>query len=326
MSAIAPAASLRCRLCGRTPLSTTSLPNSPDRMVTCRVCGEYEIEGRTWHAYAQMDTDPEDRHLLSALTRTGPFRGVGRVRIESDSFVALKEGRIRIRTFIERRDSVLDWLAWESRKSPKSAYGAKVPLNTETDYPVAFCQRPDGDWSEWNYIVQPLLGGGLIHSPENGMVAITPTGWERIEARPRATGTRGFVAMSFAKELAPVYQAIAKGITAAGYEPMRIDADHYIGGVMDRIVSKIRESRFVVADLTQNRGGVYYEAGFALGRDIPVFLLCRRQDLAGDVRVHFDVQHLFILAWDEDGLPKLSEDLEAKITAVLGRGPLSPTA
>ena len=34
---------------------------------------------------------------------------------------------------------------------------------------------------------------------------------------------------------------------------------------MDRIIAQIRASKFVVADFTRNRGGVYYEAGFALG-------------------------------------------------------------
>jgi hypothetical protein len=67
---------------------------------------------------------------------------------------------------------------------------------------------------------------------------------------------------------------------------------------------------------------VYYEAGFAFGLNLPVFTLCRRDHLSGDDRVHFDVQHLNLLVWDEDKLAELSARLEARIIAVLGRGPI----
>ena len=46
---------------------------------------------------------------------------------------------------------------------------------------------------------------------------------------------------------------------------MRIDAKEYAGGVMDEIISEIRRARFVIADCTQQRNGVYFEAGFAIG-------------------------------------------------------------
>jgi len=121
----------------------------------------------------------------------------------------------------------------------------------------------------------------------------------------------------------PLDPAIEEGITRAGYKPTRIDREEYIGGVMDEIIAKIRESRFVVADLTENRGGVYYEAGFAFGLNLPVFTLCRKDHLdPGANHVHFDVQHLNLLAWEDGKLAELTARLEARIVAVLGRGPL----
>jgi hypothetical protein len=44
-------------------------------------------------------------------------------------------------------------------------------------------------------------------------------------------------------------------IRAAGYNPLRIDAKEYVGGISDEIMAEIRRSRFVVPDYTQQRMG-----------------------------------------------------------------------
>jgi hypothetical protein len=46
--------------------------------------------------------------------------------------------------------------------------------------------------------------------------------------------------------------------------------------------------------------------------------------LEGPDRVHFDVQHLNLLTWEEGKLADLTERLEGRIVAVLGRGPVTP--
>ena len=117
-------------------------------------------------------------------------------------------------------------------------------------------------------------------------------------------------------------RGIKPAIEAAGYEPRLIKEKDYLGGVVDEIMAEIRESRFVVADFTSSpeaeaRGGVYFEAGFAYGLDIPVFLTCRKGCKAG---VHFDIGHLNRLEWEtpED----LRKQLKNSIEALLGRGPM----
>jgi hypothetical protein len=315
-----------CRLCGK-PFETIRrdrTPGSHNYVVLCRRCGEYEANDDAWDSFADMGTTPVDRHLLSALARTAPFRQVGRVLIDASSFVAVREGRIREPTLVERREAVLDWVAFESRRNPQvPSYGALVRFDPSSDYPVAYCRPLERDWSEWNFVIQPLLERALIVAPENGALRITEKGWEMLETRPRANGSVGFVAMKF-QGMDQLYKAIAEGIERAGYKPTRIDREEYIGGVMDQIIAKIRDSRFVVADFTGNRGGVYYEAGVAFGLNLPVFTLCQKDHLEpGLNRVHFDVQHLNLLTWEEDKLAELTDRLEARIVAVLGRGPVT---
>ncbi len=133
---------------------------------------------------------------------------------------------------------------------------------------------------------------------------------------------QGFVAMWFDPSMDKVYEdGIKPAIEAAGYEARRIDRKEFVGGVFDEIMAEIRKSRFVVADFTTSpesgaRGGVYLEAGFALGLGIPVVHTCREDCKAA---VHFDTSHLNHLFWENP--EDLRTSLKSRIEAVLGHGP-----
>ena len=146
---------------------------------------------------------------------------------------------------------------------------------------------------------------------------------------------QGFVAMWFDDSMDQVYkEGIAPAIRDAGYEPHRIDEGEFTGGVVDRILAEIRKSKFVVADFTSckqciaceqckhigARGGVYFEAGFALGLGKTVFLTCREDRAKA---VHFDIDHLNRLEWPT--LEELRYRLKNSIEGVLGRGPMDPS-
>jgi nucleoside 2-deoxyribosyltransferase len=54
----------------------------------------------------------------------------------------------------------------------------------------------------------------------------------------------------------------------------------------------------MVADLTTQNNGVYYEAGYARGLNIPVVLTCKK-----DESRHFDISQVNTILWnDEDEL------------------------
>lgn len=166
----------------------------------------------------------------------------------------------------------------------------------------------------------------VVHNSSTGAYKISPAGWEEIESKPPASGSCAFIAMAFGG-MDELKAEIESAVRSTGYKPLRIDDAEYLGGVMDEILAQIRESKFVIADLTNNRGGVYYEAGFAVGLGIPVIPTCRKDHLDdGTNRVHFDVQHLNLLAWETDKLSAFGKRLENRILSVFGRGPLPPPA
>src|SRR6185436_5974266 len=92
--------------------------------------------------------------------------------------------------------------------------------------------------------------------------------------------------------------ALIPAVDGAGYEPKVINLHEHSNRIDDEIVALIRRSKFVVADFTGSRGGVYFESGFALGLGLPVIWTCKRSTLEKDT-LHFDVSQFNSLPWEE---------------------------
>ncbi len=129
--------------------------------------------------------------------------------------------------------------------------------------------------------------------------------------------SQGFVAMWFDYSMTEAYEkGIAPGIEDAGYKLIRIDKEHFLNKIDDEIIAEIRRSRFVVADFTADRGGVYYEAGFAHGLNIPLIFTCREDALKD---IHFDTRQFPHIVWKSHN--DLRKQLADRINRVIGDGP-----
>jgi hypothetical protein len=289
-------------------------------VVTCNICGEFEITQEAWDDCTQLIRKTDGRFLLSALSKTAPMRGVSRLYVDTKLVEDVDEGRFVEPRFKEKRESLLKWYAFLSGKTP-SRYGARVPLVMNRDYPAAYCRAAQD--REWHFLFNQLKNKNFIKMHGEEQLEITDLGWEYLEEHPLASGVQVFIAMAF-KDMTDVHAAIVAGIKAAGYEPIRIDSFDYVGGVMDEIKARIRESFFVVADLAQNRGGVYYEAGFADALDKKIIFTCEATQLnpESEERVHFDVQHLNTIPWKRDDLGELTRRLKNRIEGVFKPGPV----
>jgi hypothetical protein len=176
--------------------------------------------------------------------------------------------------------------------------------------------------------------GYLYASGNSSAVSFSPTprGWARIEelSAKQATGSQAFVAMWFDPSTEEAYSnGFFKAIYDCGYDPLRIDKKEHNNKIDDEIIAEIRRSRFLVADFTCGsfkannkmhfvvRGGVYFEAGFAKGLDIPVIWTCRDTALGG---LHFDTRQFAHIVWKDAA--NLYDQLKARIGATIGFGPL----
>ena len=105
-----------------------------------------------------------------------------------------------------------------------------------------------------------------------------------------------FVAMSFAPELNSIYSVgIKPAVEALGYEAVRVDTKPHNDKIDSKIIELIMKSRFIVADFTNQRNGVYYEAGFAKGLGLPVIQTCMNADFD---KMHFDIRSINTLRYD----------------------------
>jgi hypothetical protein len=168
-----------------------------------------------------------------------------------------------------------------------------------------------------------LSGGGL-----SSFVGLTPDGVQRLtEAQRGGSASRqAFIAMWFHPSMDDATKnGFELGISAAGYSPMRIDKKEHSNKIDDEIVAEIKKSKFVVADFTSEllgegekktaiaRGGVYFEAGFAMGLALPVIWCCREDLLR---YVHFDTRQFAHVVWTTP--QDLAEKLYNRICAVVG--------
>jgi len=191
----------------------------------------------------------------------------------------------------------------------------------------------------WTYLKQMGLIQDANSTLNQRRATITPHGWERIAelSEVRSESSQAFVAMWFAEEMGNVFkEGIEQAITDAGYDCRRIDIKEHNNDICDEIIAEIRKSRFVVADFTASRclkcsdcdftsdcrdqvrprGGVYFEAGFALGLGIPVVWMVRKDQIDD---VHFDTRQYNHVIYES------ASDLRAKlynrIVATIGEGP-----
>ena len=190
--------------------------------------------------------------------------------------------------------------------------------NLRADIPLAWAE----DQPEFEFHIRSLKARGLVEfevrdTDSNYSISLTPSGWEHVEMGAAAVQQRGFVAMSFAGDMNYAWiDGLRPGIEDAGFEAHRVDSTPHVSQIDQKIVADIKTSLFVVADVTQQRQGVYFEAGLALGLGKTVIWAVRSDELE---RVHFDTRQFAHIVWNSP------EDLRAKlrdvVVAVVGVGP-----
>lgn len=149
---------------------------------------------------------------------------------------------------------------------------------------------------------------------------IAPAGWELLESVNVTDSNIGFVAMWFDPTMDNIWEnGFYPSIKSAGYSASRIDKKEHNNKIDDEIIAAIRGSRFVVADFTGGRGGVYYEAGFAAGLDKPVIWTVREDWLD---KLHFDTRQYNHITWQANDLDAFTKALKNRIEATIGKGNL----
>ena len=155
----------------------------------------------------------------------------------------------------------------------------------------------------------------------NGVPSLlTVQGWRYYDEllKGKTSSNKGFMAMKFENE--PLRQILNENLKPAakqaGFELATLDDQPAAGLIDDRMLVAIRTSAFVVADLSDDNPGAYFEAGYALGLDKPVFFICESEKWEKN-KTHFDTNHRYTIPWNKEKPEEAAEKLKAAIRATL---------
>jgi hypothetical protein len=118
-------------------------------------------------------------------------------------------------------------------------------------------------------------------------------------------------------ELDKIVENIFKpAVKQTGFDLFKLPDRPKAGLIDDRLRVEIQTSRFLIADLTHDNLGAYWEAGYAEGLGKPVIYTCEKSKFEKDPP-HFDTNHYLTVKWDGENPKEAAEELKATIRATL---------
>ncbi|HEY3314991.1 MAG TPA: hypothetical protein VGL40_06895 [Bacillota bacterium] len=294
---------MNCPICLQDGVIEKSVKDEVHEM-QCRWCGQYYVEDSLMRYRDPLREFYDDRHFLSGEARNRADQG-NPITFDKESIKAV----VRLRRGMSVSDRLNRLLYHIASHSPYP--GHRLGLSHIFDYPVCHARNAD----EFGQFLRHLVETGFV-SWANGMCILTVPGWERYEELQKSSiaSNQAFVAMSFHDDLKDLYnQGIEPAILKAEYSPLVMWKLEHVEKIDDRIIVEIRKSRFMVADFTLQRGGVYFEAGYAHALGLPVIWLCRKDE---EEQLHFDTSHFNHIFWRKP--EDVVDSLYYRIKAVVG--------
>ncbi len=292
-----------CKICGRSAIYADK--GSFDAYsVNCPLCGCYYITRTAFVNLESAGFSLRQKANISGWLRENPQFEISSSNIEFLS-------RLNTPSFHERADKLL------------------LFLEKETEFAGEYLERAS-DWISHGWCINQEELIEILsfltevkrirqnQSLSNSTLKIEANGWEHLEKikKINAQSPQCFVAMWFSDDLKKIYEeVISVGIIEAGYTPYRVDRREHNEKIDDEIIAQIKQSKFLLADFTGNRGGVYYEAGFAKGLNIEVIWSCRDDHLED---LHFDIRQYNCIVWSENDLEEFKRRIKSRIGATIG--------
>ena len=303
-----------CPLCKTHPLLATPTTAPPGIVIDCEWCGKYWLEmslidackqkyaGTTWRlaAYVKEKTlAGMEVAILPSQEQIQPNAPTGAVGI-GQAIAAFPK------TVSERFDRILLNL-----ERMTSHLGAGIKIE-QWSKPLLMAQND----SEVGFVMSSLTEQGCVAGYNSIIpcdIRLTAKGLERVASLQRGhfapLSKQAFVAMSFDKTMNEAWQQGLKlGIEDCGYTAKRVDDIEHNGDICEVMLAEIRKSKFIVADFTDHKHGVYFEAGFMMGLGRPVIFTCREDEFK---KAHFDTNHYNHITWQTVG--ELREKLKRRI-------------
>ncbi|MFZ4438604.1 MAG: hypothetical protein ACOYOS_09275 [Syntrophales bacterium] len=284
---------------------------------SCQLCGEFVLT-RTLVASLShtLETNKDANTKISHALRVMQQINKG---AELNTYTVDELLKRSLPTPREQADLFIRWLA-ENIEGP----GETAWVEPATHRSIIGAKTDEG----FALIIRHLFEAGLVvgnlvetgDTPGRAYVTLSFDGWDYWE-NLRSGGTtykKGFIAMKFGEPLLDnlLTQVLKPCAKQAGFELYRLDDTPRAGLIDDRLRVEIQSSDFLIADLTHDNLGSYWEAGYAEGLGKPVIYICEKEKFE-TAKTHFDTNHHLTIIWDKDALQKAGEALKATIRATL---------
>jgi hypothetical protein len=209
----------------------------------------------------------------------------------SESFIP-KTPKEKVDNFLVLLNKIFPWLEGEITK--RSLFNLAFFPN-EKEFDIYFKHLVNSGYISSVDSFKNVIISGILVREAVFSIDITFKGIEYLASLEEhgRNSKNCFIAMSFSEDpqIVSIKETIKSAIIQTGYNPViinekRIKSDQTIN---DAIIAEIKRAKFVVADFTEQKSGVYFEAGFALGLGLPVIYCCEEEDFKNNS--HFDVNH-----------------------------------
>ena len=326
----------KCPICNIGPLEEPELMNTAKydvRCFSCAICGEYVLDNLHRPPENATNTTRSEWHLdqLAALLGERNNKKLPRPFLQfSDKPVPEIPDAVPLRV----ADLLNQWPHSVAEQIDRAfcnlinAFSRKqclprLNISLRPEDPnnlLLFFENPH----QQVYLVGAMVKYCWLEGPEwdsaGRNLEVTPEGWAKYDELNRGRSNARnpvFVAMRFGGEDDKLYrETIEPAVRAAGYDVMRGDTPEHNESIMDRVLDDIRRAPFVVAEITGNNAGVYYEAGFARGLGTEVIYCFDRNE---KMLPHFDVLAINQVRYDSP--EDLRKRLDNRIRGSIGRGP-----
>lgn len=303
-----------CTLCGNKS-DIAPFQGGFGDFISCEYCGKYVIDSELEN---EFELNYEFRNALFHFIHTREIQKtiyVANERFENDKYhiVTFEE----IMKLVPQNITELVAKIMINLANYNKEYGAVLYAKAQLFNAIFFINNSiKASIYNFDSLVHMLeeLGYIRIYNDDYETFSITFEGWRFIEEFQSTMNKsrKAFIAMSFAENTAETRLTLQKAIRECGYYPMIIDEKEHNKQIVPEILYEIESSDFIVADLTNHRTGVYYEAGYGLGKGKEVILTIHEEDTDA---IHFDVNQTNQIRYktQEDLLEKLKKRIKATI-------------
>jgi nucleoside 2-deoxyribosyltransferase len=273
----------------------------------------------SWFAVDSLETTLKNKvgKLMSILSNGGKLDA--HKVYNKDQLVGFIEDNYIVLTPDFKLDSILEYL------SNQTLYDGQA-IELPTPHPIKIAQMYFYNANEWQFYLRSTVSRELISRKQITFTevgkqprieySLTVGGLNRlIEITEGKTSKYCFIAMAFQEDMFNIAEnAIKPALNKCGFKHIMVSDEHIDSDktINDAILAGIKKAKFIIADFTYHRGGVYFEAGYALGRGQKVIYTCREDEMA---KAHFDIRNYQHIVWSDpvDYNKKLINKIEAFI-------------